>query len=741
MVQDTEAMQQELRQKAPDADVEQWLLPKMEKVLGEKGIYNGKDPYTRTGNRRSFAQLHYAYTLENLVKAMNQQQEARGQGAWGLSAKTLMSTATAEYGTLDEVRADKGRLQQMPEEEYNKLLEEADSEIAEVVKRIRSETAAHAASSFEEQEILGSILMQAAQGKRTAAAIGKVFAKEGYIIGKDTAQQILKLYKDVAKIPTGYFEAKPQRAVGFDEVRAAILPDNASKSLIDELQQKGVKVELYKAGDDAQRTAVLNRVPDVRFQIAEQASRDAKRNEQQQASRVIAEKAAALDTLSQFFGLTRGVNVSRSAVDELAGRWLKANGSKADRAKLAQETEVLVNYLKADGADMNKAEALAETLAGEIQDGATYRNTELWDEYPELHKLEYTVNKTGQAKDELVKRYGSWSEAVAEARRHGVTLRQADGVRDGNPAEQYESIINDTRATGGVRDGARALWKAAAEKAGVAGALSMESTEWLDVLMNLHDDIKPKTMSRFADDAEYEDAKVELAGRVIGDIMQLPQLTDAEAIFEGIQRHNMEVAKAAAGDESRAAEVEKGLKGVQKAQSKEFNRRLAENQRTAGRNAEVQQMRQLQRQNAKAEKLLNENLETFGVDVDNVGDLNEKLTVLRESYEREMKAEVKRMKAERQQMLDEAKLWYRERMGELREENADLARQVKAEQRRADKAEYSLLVQENEIMEWEDENQRKAEAWQQKQAQRNALASEVARQQRDEEIAIAKRVA
>ena len=737
MVQDTEAMQQELRQKAPDADVEQWLLPKMEKVLGEKGIYNGKEPYTKTGNRRSFAQLHYAYTLENLVKAMNQQQEARGQGAWGLSAKTLMSTATAEYGTLDEVRADKGRLQQMPEEEYNKLLEEADSEIAEVVKRIRSETAAHAASSFEEQEILGSILMQAAQGKRTAAAIGKVFAKEGHIIGKDTAQQILKLYNDVAKIPTGYFEAKPQRAVGFDEVRAAILPDNASKSLIEELQQKGVKVELYKAGDDAERTAVLNRVPDVRFQIAEQAERDAKRNEQQQASRVIAEKAAALDTLSQFFGLTKGVNVSRSAVDELAGRWLKANGSKADRAKLAQETEVLVNYLKADGADMNKAEALAETLAGEIQDGATYRNSELWDEYPELHKLEYTVNKTGQAKAELVKRYGSWSEAVAEARRHGVTLRQADGVRDGNPAEQYESIINDTRATGGITDGARALWKQAAEKAGVAGALSMESTEWLDVLMNLHDDIKPKTMSRFADDAEYEDAKMELAGRIIGDIMQLPQLTDAEAIFEGIQRHNMEVAKAAAGDESRAAEVEKGLKGVQKAQSKEFNRRLAENNRTAGRNAEVQQMRQLQRQNAKAEKLLNENLETFGVDVDNVGDLNEKLTVLRENYEREWKAERKRMKTELQQMRDEARLEVRQ----LRGENADLARQVRDEQRRADKAEYSLIVQENEIMEWEEENQRKAEAWQQKQAQRNALAAEVARQQRDEEIAIAKRVA
>ena len=491
--------------------------------------------------------------------------------------------------------------------------------------------------------------------------------------------------------------------------------------------------DYYRTGELAQESELAR----FRYQLAEQASQDAKRNEQQQASRVIAEKAAALDTLSQFFGLTKCVNVSRSAVDELAGRWLKANGSKADRAKLAQETEVLVNYMQADGADMNKAEALAETLAGEIQDGAMYRNSELWDEYPELHKLEYTVNKSGQAKAELVKRYGSWSEAVAEARRHGVTLRQAEGVRDGNPAEQYESLVNDDRAVGGVTDGAKALWKQAAEQAGVAGSLSFESTEWLDVLMNLHDAIKPKTMSRFADKAEYEDARVELAGRIIGDIMQLPQLTDAQAIFEGIQRHNLEAAKAAAGDAARAAEVEKSLRGVQKVQSREFNRRLAENQRTAGRNAEVQQVSELQKRNAKAEKQLDANLELLGVDVSNVGDLNEKLTVLRETYEREWKAERKRMRTELQQMRDEARLEVRQ----LRGENADLARQVRDEQRRADKAEYSLIVQENEIMEWEEENQRKAEAWQQKQAQRNALAAEVARQQRDEEIAIAKRVA
>ncbi len=491
--------------------------------------------------------------------------------------------------------------------------------------------------------------------------------------------------------------------------------------------------EYYKTGELAQESSLAK----FRFQLAEQASREAKKNDQRQASRDIANTAAAMDTLSQFFGVTRGVKVSQDSLDGLAARWTKANASRADRAKLANETRVLVDYLKADGADMTKAQALAETLAGEVLDGATYRNSELWDEYPELHRLEYTVNKTGKAKAELVKRYGNWSAAVAEARSHGVALRQADGVRDGNPAEQYESIVNDNRAVGGTPDGARALWKDAAEKAGVAGSLSFESTEWLDVLMNLHDAIKPKTMSRFADEAEYEDARMELAGRIIGDIMQLPQLTDAQAIFEGIQQSNLAAAKAAAGDAARAAEVEKSLRGVQKVQSREFNRRLAENQRTAGRNAEVQQVSELQKRNAKAEKQLDANLELLGVDVSNVGDLNEKLTVLRESYEREWKAERKRMKTELQQMRDEARLEVRQ----LRGENADLARQVRDEQRRADRAEYSLIVQENEIMEWEEENQRKAEAWQQKQAQRNALAAEVARQQRDEEIAIAKRVA
>ena len=50
--------------------VKDWVKPQLEGLLGERGIYNGKDAVTDSG-RRSFAETHWDYTAENIVKAMN----------------------------------------------------------------------------------------------------------------------------------------------------------------------------------------------------------------------------------------------------------------------------------------------------------------------------------------------------------------------------------------------------------------------------------------------------------------------------------------------------------------------------------------------------------------------------------------------------------------------------------------------------------------------------------------------
>lgn len=97
-------------------------------------------------------------------------------------------------------------------------------------------------------------------------------------------------------------------------------------------------------------------------------------------------------------------------------------------------------------------------------------------------------------------------------------------------------------------------------------------------------------------------------------------MTDAEAVFEGILKHNREVAAMAAGSEERAAEVTKGLKSVQQTQRKAFADRMRENSRSQS--AEVKSV-------SRAERQLNENLETLGAQVSTAAGLDEKMTALR----------------------------------------------------------------------------------------------------------------
>ena len=85
-------------------------------------------------------------------------------------------------------------------------------------------------------------------------------------------ERVQALFKDASKMPTGYFEAKPQRAVGFEEVRMVLLPDNAGNSVREALERENVPVTEYRAGDEADRLAKLNNLENVRFSLKKNMS-------------------------------------------------------------------------------------------------------------------------------------------------------------------------------------------------------------------------------------------------------------------------------------------------------------------------------------------------------------------------------------------------------------------------------------------------------------------------------------
>lgn len=247
--------------------VKDWVKPQLKGLLGERGIYNGKDTVTDRG-RRSFAETHWDYTAENIVKAMNMA-AAKGANVYGITPETLAATATQEYKTVDEMHADEARLRTVSEEEHAKALRDLGIYLDRVVNDLMLTTMHKYDNSFEEEQNLSGIIAEAAKGKKTAAAVKAAFRKEGYAISDGHAKNILALIDRAANIPTGYYEAKPQRVVGFDEALAVVAPDNAPADLLGEMRNAGMNVVEYKAGDEADRLAKVNSIEKARFSVDE----------------------------------------------------------------------------------------------------------------------------------------------------------------------------------------------------------------------------------------------------------------------------------------------------------------------------------------------------------------------------------------------------------------------------------------------------------------------------------------
>ena len=247
--------------------VKDWVKPQLEGLLGERGIYNGKDTVTDRG-RRSFAETHWDYTAENIVKAMNMA-AAKGANVYGITPETLAATATQEYKTVDEMHADEARLRTVSEEEHAKALRDLGIYLDRMVNDLMLTTMHKYDNSFEEEQNLSGIIAEAAKGKKTTAAVKAAFRKEGYAISDGHARSILALIDRAANIPTGYYEAKPQRVVGFDEALAVVAPDNAPADLLGEMRNAGMNVVEYKAGDEADRLAKVNSIEKARFSVDE----------------------------------------------------------------------------------------------------------------------------------------------------------------------------------------------------------------------------------------------------------------------------------------------------------------------------------------------------------------------------------------------------------------------------------------------------------------------------------------
>lgn len=259
------ATAQAIEEKIDFDDFRKWLTEKADGILGKKGIRNNKDPYTPSGNRRSFEQLHDDFTIDNIMRDMKKNQQARGQGTFGATAESVAAVATPEYKSISDMKKDSARLKTIDEQAYTKIKDDIGNQIVDIITDIKNANKIKTSNDFFVSDAIGSLIVGGGQ-LRSADSIVRYFANGGYTIDRNTANRILDVYRAVSAMPTGYFEAKPQRVVNFSEIKMVELPESASDTLKKQLERRKIPYEIYGKTDEDRATAV-KKLNDVRFEL------------------------------------------------------------------------------------------------------------------------------------------------------------------------------------------------------------------------------------------------------------------------------------------------------------------------------------------------------------------------------------------------------------------------------------------------------------------------------------------
>lgn len=266
---------------------ERWVQELFSGIEGDSGIYNNKERFTPSGNRRTFQQTHYPVTLENIVKAMKGQNGGNSKNVSGFyGVKSLRAGTARRFKNIADMHSLENRLQNLTEEETKAINDALDERLIEITGELAEKSPGGAREyDYYQADTIGNIMVEIADGGTYTidSIMGRFNEEYGYHISNELAAKVRDLLFDVSQMPVNLFEAKPERAVGFDEVLAAVVPDDSSKELTDALAQAGVRTLEYKSGDDSDRIAKVNSVEGARFSLKSTDSQGRELTEEQQA--------------------------------------------------------------------------------------------------------------------------------------------------------------------------------------------------------------------------------------------------------------------------------------------------------------------------------------------------------------------------------------------------------------------------------------------------------------------------
>lgn len=213
--------------------------------LINKGLLEGKyiiDKDIDIHDEKKKYKATLEYNLVNVIKSM--ETGAGSIGDWLNNGISYGDTiGTQEFSSIGEIHNNEKNLKLLSEEEQK----EFDQKHTEALKSVVEEMTDDVDRFIDASDDITDAFKQS----KTKNGVYNYLKQYYPALKKSTVDKLFKLRDEIANMPTRYFEAKPHRAVGFNEVMAAVIPADADESLKKAL--KRMNIPLYEYADESQR--------------------------------------------------------------------------------------------------------------------------------------------------------------------------------------------------------------------------------------------------------------------------------------------------------------------------------------------------------------------------------------------------------------------------------------------------------------------------------------------------------
>ena len=242
-------------------DFNKWMKKEKNKYLSQNGVLQYFDDFEET-------MVTKPYTLENAVNSMIKETQRGGEGfAGGYSPARMKALMSKEFKDLPDIKAERGRLIDKPPSAMD-LGIQIDELLAKYKFPATLDAKLTPKGSFYDENVGSNMLNDIGIAIEDGKKFDQKLLKDVYNqnIDFDDLEKFTRNKFEYDNPPKGflddledlfiknatrnveYFEAKPIRAVGFDEFAGAIVPKDTSQDVINILQKRGLKV--IKQTDD-----------------------------------------------------------------------------------------------------------------------------------------------------------------------------------------------------------------------------------------------------------------------------------------------------------------------------------------------------------------------------------------------------------------------------------------------------------------------------------------------------------